>query len=460
MLIRRDVLKLTLPVIAEQAFIMVMGVINAIMAGHIGKEAISAIGMVDSINNIFIAFFSAMAIGGTVVVAHYTGQHNNRAANEAARHTLLSGLVISSAVTLLIYIFRYAIIKLMFGSAEQDVIMNSLTYFNVTLFTYPLIALTSVACGVLRGAGDTATPMKITITMNFLNIVFSYILIYGLKVINMHFRLVIPGLGIKGAAFGIAAARTAGAILILYVLLNGSKQIKLSIDRSFRPDFKMLKSIFGVGIPASVESLLFNGGKLITQVFIVSMGTASIAANYIAGSIFGLINIPGVALSIAATTLVGQHMGRSEHDRAKDVLLYLTKATSACLFAICAAAYPLAGCLVKLYTNSSDVILITSGLVRTTLITLPILWSISFIIPAGLKGAGDAKYTMIVSIFGMWAFRITLGYILGIPLRLGVIGVWIGMYIDWVVRSVLFYARLQRGRWKQNRVVDNLEESC
>ena len=459
MFLRKDVIKLTMPVIAEQAFLMIMGVINAIMAGHLGKEVVSAIGMVDSINNIFIAFFSALAVGGTVVVAHYSGLKNYKSANEAARHTLLAGLLLSVAVTLVIFIFRHSLIVMLFGSAEKDVANNSLMYLGITLLTYPLIALTSVACGVLRGAGDTKTPMKITIMMNFFNIVLSYVLIYGFKFGSVHFQIEIPGFGLRGAAYGIAAARTIGAMLVTLVLFRGSKIIKLTIDRTFRPDFEILKSIFGVGLPASIESLLFNGGKLITQIFIVSMGTASIAANYIAGSVFGLINIPGAALSIAATTLIGQHMGRGEKEEARATSIYLVKAASLCLLIACAVIFPLSRLMASAYTGNAEVVEISAFLIRTSLISMPLLWALSFILPAALKGAGDARYTLIVSVISMWTFRIALSYVIGITLKQGVAGIWYGMYIDWLFRSVLFYIRLRRGKWMRNVVVKRLDEA-
>jgi len=452
-------MKLALPIIAEQAFIMVMGVVNSIMAGHLGKEAVSAVGMVDSVNNIFIAFFSALAVGGSVVVAHYVGQGNARKANEAAGHALLSGIATAVFITLVVFIFRYTLVKILYGSAEQAVMNNAFIYLNITLPTYPLIALTSIAFGVLRGAGDSKTPMKITILMNLLNVMFSYTLIYGLKIGNAYFHITIPGLGIRGAALGIAVSRTVGAVLIMFTLFKGSKLIKFAVDRTFRLDFGLLRSIFGIGIPASIESLLFNGGKLITQVFIVGMGTASIAANYIAGSVFGIINIPGAALSIAATILVGQYMGRGESETAKDTLMYLVKLTSLCLLLVGAIVFPFAGFISSVYTNSRDVIEISTGLIRTAVISMPILWAVSFVLPAGFKGAGDAKYTMLVSIFGMWAFRITLGYILGVPLKMGVMGVWIGMYFDWLVRGTLFYTRLRRGKWKENVVIRDINET-
>ena len=453
MFIRKDVLKLALPVVAEQAFIMVMGVINTMMAGHLGKEAVSAIGMVDSINNVFIAFFSALAVGGTVVVAQYYGQGNIEKANEAARHTVFAGILLSLFITAILFIFKNGVVMALFGSAERQVMENSFTYFEITLFTYPLIALTSIACGVLRGAGDTRTPMKVTVFMNFLNVILSYLFIYGISIQNNHLNISIPGYGVRGAAYGIAVARTIGALIFCFVLLNGSKIIKLKLDRHFRPDWSMLGSIFGIGLPASVESLLFNGGKLITQIFIVSMGTASIAANTISSSVSGLINIPGSAFGIAATTLVGQHMGKGEGEEAQDSIMYLTKAASICMLATCLIIFPLARLLASAYTTSEDVIVIAVGVIRMSLVSVPLFWPASFVIPAGLKGAGDVKYTLLVSVFGMWAFRVVMGYILGVSLGLGVAGVWLGMYIDWVVRGILFYTRLKHGKWKNNIVI-------
>ncbi|SHE34868.1 putative efflux protein, MATE family [Caldanaerobius fijiensis DSM 17918] len=455
MLIRKDVLNLTIPIITEQTFVMSMGVINTIMASRLGKEAVSAIGMVDSINNIFIAFFSALAVGGTVVVAQYIGQGNVKYANESAKQAIYSGTLLSLIITTVMWIFRRYMITLLFGSAELSVINNANIYMTITLLTYPLISLQLIASGVLRGAGDTKTPMKITIIMNIINVILSYLLIYGLRINLLFLHMFFVGLGVRGAALGIASARIVGTVAIMLVLIRGSKIIKLTQMQRFKLNTILLKSIFNIGIPASIESLLFNGGKLITQIYIVDMGTISIAANYIAGSVAGLLNIPGSALSIAATTIVGQDMGKGNSDEAKDSMWYLTKLSTLCLTILGAFSFPLAKMLVSLYTQNNDIIILAATLLKWNAVWLPV-WSLAFVLPAGLKGAGDAKYTMVTSIIGMWVFRITLGYILGIPLKMGVVGVWLGMFIDWLIRGILYYIRLQNGKWKEHTVIQKL----
>ena len=355
-------------------------------------------------------------------------------------------------ITILTWLLREPLINLLYGSAEPEVIKNSYTYLGITLLTYPLISIDLVAKGVLRGAGDSKTPMKISIFMNIINVILSYVLIYGLNIQNLHFNILVPGMGIQGAALGIAIARTTGAVIIIFVLLRGSGVIKLTKLFNFKFDKELLNPIFGVGVPASVESVLFNVGKLLTQVYIVSMGTVSIASNAVGGSIASMLNIPGSALSIAATAIVGQHMGRGKTDEAESSLKYLVVLSSACLAILGLISVPTSKMLASLYTGELDIIALSSTLIKVNAVFIP-FWSLSFILPAGFRGAGDAKYTMITAIIGMWVFRITFGYILGIPLKLGLIGVWLGMYTDWIVRGALYYLRLRSGKWKEHIVI-------
>lgn len=438
--IRKDVFKLAVPILTEQLFVISLGMINTMMAGHIGKEAVSAIGMVDSINNIFIAFFSALAIGGMVVVAQFIGQGNIKKANATMKQALYSGLIITLFVTIIMFLFQGPIIATLFGSAEPTVISNAHTYLGITLLTYPLITIDLVANGLLRGAGDTKTPMKISIFMNIINVCLTYTFIN------------ILGMGIIGAALGIAIARVSGGIIILIVLLRGSKILKLTNIKEFKFDKSLLKLIFGIGIPASVESLLFNGGKLITQIFIVNMGTIAIASNAIAGSVATMLNVPGNSLCIAATALVGKYMGRGETKEAENALSYITKLSTILLTVIALIFIPFAGKVVALFTNNVEIIHLTSTVLIVNSLCIP-LWSISFVLPSGLKGAGDVKYTLVTTIIGMWLFRITLGYLLGVVFKFGLVGVWLGMVIDWVVRGSLYYIRFKKGKWKRNIVI-------
>ncbi|MGG7185341.1 MATE family efflux transporter, partial [Clostridium butyricum] len=346
MFIRKNVLNLALPIMIEQTFVMLLGVCNTMMAGHIGEEAVSAIGMVDTINMLFISFFAALSVGATVIVAQEVGKGEHKEANEIARQALVSGMIVSLIITIFLWIFRQDIINFLYGTADENVKIDAKLYIEFTLMTYPFIAIEQIANGILRGCGDTKTPMYITIFMNVINIILGYILIYGINFLN------ISSFGIKGAAIAIAIARVIGTILIGFVLYRGSKIIKIQSLYPFKFNLKIQRGIFNIGLPAGMEQVIFNAGKLIVQVFIVTMGTASIAANSIAMSISQIINVPGNALCIAATTLVGQSIGRDDVKGAKSTLIYLVKFATVCLGTIGLLFVPISEWLASLYTNS------------------------------------------------------------------------------------------------------------
>lgn len=446
--LRREIIDLTLPVLAEQSFITLMGAINAIMAGHIGKEATAAIGMVDMLNNIFIAVFSALAVGGTVIVAQFTGQTNYRRADEAAKQALYAGVILAILITFAIGLFRQPLMGLLYGAADRRVMSYALPYLEITLSTYPLIAFTSIACGILRGAGDTKSPARIVILMNIINICSSYLLIFGIPFNNSTFS----GMGVRGAALGIGIARLVGALVLLYIVVRGSLNLKIHRIFRFKPDWELLKAVLNIGIPASVESLFFNAGKLITQTFIVAMGTVAIVANYVANSIHSLMIIPGSALSTVSTAIVGQYMGRSDKAGAKKVLYYMNKLGTIGLVTLNLLCLPLFPFFASLYTPNQEVIRQVTVLLQYTAFCL-VFWPISFVAPSGLKGAGDVRYTLIVSAISMWVFRISLGYILCIHLRMGVLGVWLGMYTDWIIRGIAFTIRMKGEKWQKHVVI-------
>lgn len=443
MLLRKNVLKLAVPIVIEQTFVMLLGVCNTMMAGHIGEQAVSAIGMVDSVNNLFISFFAALSVGATVVVAQQIGQGNTKKANDTCVQALVSGFFLSTFITILLWIFKIPLINLLYGSAEELVKYDAELYIKITLFTYPFIALEQISNGILRGCGDTKTPMYITMFMNVINIILGYLLIYGISFV--------PSFGITGAALAIAISRITGTLSIALILIRGNRIIKLKKINHFKLNINIQKTIFNIGIPASMEQVIFNAGKLIVQVFIVTMGTASIASNAIAMSISQIINVPGNALCLAATTLVGQYVGRNDVKGAKNTLMYLVKFAAISLLTIGIIVSIFANNISSLYTDVPEVITLSSLLIRSDCFML-LIWPLSFVLSSGLKGAGDTRYTMITAFIGMWLFRIVIGYILGITLNLGILGIWIGMYIDWIVRGTMYLLRLHGTKWLKYRI--------
>ncbi|HOV69684.1 MAG TPA: MATE family efflux transporter, partial [Clostridia bacterium] len=230
---------------------------------------------------------------------------------------------------------------------------------------------------------------------------------------------------------------------------------RFSIKRikEFRVNMNMQKSILDIGFPAGIEAFVFNIGKFVQQIFIISLGTVSIAANTISWSIFSLLTIPGQALSIVATVMVGRFIGMDNYAEAKNINFYLIKLSTVSMLVLSVLVFPLAYVISSAYSSDFQVLSLTTRIIQICAVMIPILWPMSFIIPAGLRGAGDTKFAMYFSVVSLWVFRVFIGYIIAIVFRVGVLGFWIGMYCDWAARGIVYYLRLNGDRWRRKQLV-------
>ncbi|RWR02243.1 hypothetical protein ED28_09260 [[Pantoea] beijingensis] len=436
----REITPLAVPILFENMCVLLMGVLSTFLVSRLGAEAMAAVGLAESFSMVIIAFFAAVDLGTTVVVAFSLGKLNRKRARAATRQSLVLMTLASVLLALVIALSGEAIIDVIAGSAAPEVKALALTYLRISVWSYPAAAIALIGCGALRGAGNTKIPMLINGGMNIVNIVISGALIYGCFSWS--------GLGFIGAGIGLTISRYLGAIAVIYVLAIGfNPRLKITLKSYFKPmNGAILMEVLGIGLPASIESVLFNGGKLLTQIFVAGMGTDVIAGNFIAFSIASLINLPGNALGSASTIIVGTRLGKRQIGQAERQLKHIFWLSTVGLCALGFLSAPFAGVLARFYTSETDVIEVVKTLVWLNAAFMP-FWAASWVLPAGLKGARDARFTMWISMLGMWGCRIVVGYILGIMLGFGVVGIWLGMFLDWIVRGIFFYWRMISGRW-------------
>ena len=436
----REVTPLAVPIFLENTCVLLMGVLSTFLVSWLGADAMAGVGLADSFNMVIMAFFAAIDLGTTVVVAFSFGRRERRRARAAARQSLVIMTLFSIVLAAVIHIFGREIIEVVAGAATPHVKELALTYLELTVLSYPAAAIALIGSGALRGAGNTKIPLLINGGMNILNIIISSILIYGVFSWD--------GLGFVGAGLGLTISRYIGAVAIIAVLAVGfNPSLQITLKSYFRPlNFAIIWEVMGIGIPASIESVLFNGGKLLTQMFVAGMGTEVIAGNFIAFSVASLINLPGNALGAASTIITGKRLGKGQIGQAELQLRHVFWLATLMLTAIAWGTAPLAGLFASFYTHDDNVKDVVKVLLWLNAAFMPI-WAASWVLPAGLKGARDARFAMWVSMFSMWGARVVLGYLLGIVLGMGVVGVWLGMFADWAVRGACFYWRMVSGRW-------------
>ncbi len=445
--LRKSIVKLAMPAVAEQFMVMVVGVISMAYAGHLGRQAISAVGFNNTMHTFIISIFVAISTGGTVLVARLIGVGNIEKAKEAIKHSVVLGGILSLFFAGICYIFSEHIVRFLFNGAEEEVLAATLTYFRITLYSLPLALLNIIISGTLRGAGNTRTPMLIANAVNILNAILGYILIFGI-----HFRSIeIKGSGIVGAAVSVAISRALGGVLSVLVLYDKNSLARVNIFQKFKLDREIIARILNIGIPSALEQILMHGGFLVFQIILVKMGTVATAIYQVVMSINTMIMSPMLGFGIAATTLVGQCLGAKKPETAEKsvwetqkIALYLSIALTIVLF-----IFP--SLFLSIYTKDTEVINAGITAIRLYCVSQPFL-AIVFVLSGGMRGAGDIKYVMVTTFIGIWCGRILLTILLEHFWGFGINGVWISIIIDFFVRSVLYILRFRKGRWKEKEV--------
>ncbi|HHY09854.1 MAG TPA: MATE family efflux transporter, partial [Firmicutes bacterium] len=298
--LRKRVVGLAWPAIVENLLHTMVGIVDTAMVGRLGAASLAAVGLGNQIFNIGLTVFAALATGSTALVARHIGAREPKQAGEVARQSLILGVFVSGTVMLLLLFTAKDLLGFLFRRTEAAVLELGASYVRivalVVIFNYFLIVINAI----LRGAGDTKTPMRITALVNVINIIGNTIFIYGVGPI--------PALGVAGAALGTAVAQACGGVLAFIVLLR-NEALGISLADSFWPDSAIIRRIANIGIPAGVEQGIMRVGQLFYTMVVSSLGTVAYAAHQVALNAESLSFMPGAGFATASTTLVGQNLG-------------------------------------------------------------------------------------------------------------------------------------------------------
>lgn len=438
----RDLKRLILPLVVEQILLVTVGMADTMMVSSVGQEAISAISLVDSINLLLINVFSALGTGGAIVTAQYLGREDDENASLAAKQLIYVVGAVATVVMAVCLLGNGPILRAIFGKVEPAVMEGSRLYFYITALSYPFIGIYNGGAAVFRAMGNSKVSMLCSALMNLINIGGNAILIYGL------------GAGVEGAAIATLLSRMAAALVILWLLCKGGGRVQL--HQPLKPEYhrEMVRGILRVGVPNGLENGMFQIGKILVQGLVASFGTAVIAANAMANNIAMIPHVSGSAIGLAMVTVVGQCVGAGEFEQARKYMLGLTGLVYVSMGTLEVFLGLSAGFWVGLFQLPPETAAIAVRLIHSFVIFAIIFWPASFALPNGLRAAGDVRFTMLVSTASMWVFRIGASFLLCSPLvGMGIMGVWVAMYIDWIARCAAFLWRFFSGRWKGRQVI-------
>ena len=428
MFTRTQLIKLLAPLIVEQILTVLVGMADVVMVAAVGEAAVSGVSLVDSISILIIQIMGAMATGGAVVCSQYLGKRQVRDAGTAAGQLVFVTLAISLGVTAVALAGNRRLLSAIFGQVEREVMDNAQTYFLITAMSYPFIGLYNACAALFRSMGNAKVSMFTSLVMNGINITGNAVCVFGLK------------MGVAGVAYPTLVSRMTAAVLIFVLLQNRHNEIRISGLKALKPHSGMIRTILSVGIPGGLENGMFQFGKIFLQSLVSSLGTASIASYAVACNLVTLLYLPGNALGLGLITIVGQCVGAGKPREAMHYTKVLLAVNYLILAVLSTAMFFGTDLLVSFYNLSPEAAAISHVLLQAHCVAM-ILWPAAFTLPNALRAALDARFTMAVSVFSMWAFRIGFAYLFVYLFDLGVPGVWYGMFIDGVFRALVFAGR-------------------
>lgn len=437
----RDLKRLIVPLIFEQMLAMAVGLVDTVMVSSVGEAAVSGVSLVDMVNQLMINVFAALATGGAVVVSQYIGSKEKKKACEAANQLFFVTLGISVLLSVLSLAGSQNILSLFFGGIDSQVMDSAVTYFLISAVSYPFLAVYNSGAALFRAMGNSKVSLKISLVMNIINAALDALFIFGFH------------MGVAGAAYASLIARAVAALSITLLLCKQSYIVHFTKPKYPFFQLSMVKKILYIGIPNGLENGMFQLGRVLVVAIISGFGTVQIAANAVANNLDGLGIIPGNAIGLAMITVVGQCVGAGEYKQVEyytKKLLKIAYAAFVILDGIILLALPW---ILGLYHLSAETVNLSWKLVMIHNGCAILLWPLSFVLPNALRAANDVKFTMTVSIFSMWSFRILLSVALGKYLGWGAVGVWAAMVIDWVFRDICFVWRFWSGKWKKRSLI-------
>lgn len=415
-------------------------IVDTYWVGRLGEEAVAAISIAFPIIFLIISFGAGMTIAGTVLIAQYTGQQDQKKVDLTAGQTIILLINVSILISLIGYFSSEPLLRFM--GAEPLVLQKGTTYMKILFSGTVFMFMFFVFQSILRGWGDTKTPMWVMFWSVLANTILDPLLIMGIGPF--------PELGIAGAAWATIISRGSAAVVGLYILFSGKKVLHIRRHHLW-PDWKMQWRLIKLGTPASIEQTITSMGITILMFIVADFGTTVVAAYGIGARILSFIIVPAFALSMATSTALGQNFGAGEMERAERAGWYgaATGFLGMTFFGVLLFFYaePVAGIFIR---DNTAVVSMSADFVRYMALTFGFL-GLQIIFNGAFRGAGQTATAMVMAFIAFWVTRIPLAYVLSRTFDMGPDGIWLAFPVSIVTMGLLTTFWFWMGKWKETK---------
>jgi len=437
----RDIAIIAWPAILELFLNQAASMADQMMIGKLGTWAISAVGLSAQPRFFLISFIMAINVGATAMVARYKGAGSREKANGIVRQSLLLTFVIGIIVSALFFIFSKPIVKFM-GAKEELVLIEAAKYLKIQAAGFITLALTSTITAVLRGVGNSSSALIYNTVANIVNVFFNWVLIYG--------NLGAPMLGVAGASLATVLGQAVAMIMAFVKITRKNGYLYLSL-KNIKPDWEALGHISTIGFPVMVERTVMRVGMVAYSIMIANLGTVMLATHQICVNIMQLSFVSIEGCQVAVTSLVGQCIGKKRSDMAQAYSVRCRRVGMGLAIATGLLFFFGGRLLISLYLDRGDPhwdMVLASGVTILRILAFYQPFQASQYILAGvLRGAGDTKSTAVIYLITVMIVRPISAAVFIYIFKWGLIGGWLSMGVDQVLRYLLILLRFNSGKW-------------
>ena len=430
----KELRSMYLTLVLDQFFICFIGMLSTALVSSVGEAAIAAVSMVGTVNGLVSLVFTSLATGGGIVVARAKGSGDaleiRRAIGEV---TGLCGAV-SLALSTLLFALAEPLVRALYPHVEPLLITYAVRYMRMMAISFiPFSIFNAIFC-IFRSLGDTRSSLLLTIVINVAHLLLSLLFINGL------------GMGVNGSGLSYIVARVLGMLLAVFWIFHHNLY-GVRFKHFFHFNIAVTKDIISLGAPLAVEALLMQGGMLLVQIYLARLTTTDLAAHAVANSMLNLHTTAANALTALTGTVCGQCYGAKRYDLTRQYCRNIIRVGRIVLLCWVAVLYPFTPLLLKLYHASEQGTAIVYVALTTAVLGLPLFWCDGNIPIMALRVAGDSVFASAVSVASLALGRCLMGYVLTIPLGLGVPGIWIALVSEWLLRGIVLNLRLKKDSW-------------
>ncbi len=434
----KGVFKMSIPIFIELLLQLMVGNMDQIMVSRVSQNSVAAIGNANQVMNIIIIVLNAMSVATTILISKAMGAGEKNKSRTIAGVSVAFMLFFSFIVTFALVLWRESLFNWLKVPEE---ILGETCDFTMIVGSFIVVqAMYMVVSAVLRSYNKNKEIMLVAVVMNLMNIAGNAILINGL--------FGAPKLGIIGAAISTDFSKGLGLLLIIITLV---KKTDMSLDFFLMKgtlSAKTLKSLLLIALPSGGEAMSYNLAQICTQRFINMFGTIVINTKVYCYILANIAYVYSIAIAQATQVLTGYLIGKRDFDsvsvRVKSSVL-ISIAVSVTLTVI---MYFNSDLVLSMFTDNPQVLALGKQILLLE-IFLEIGRSVNITMVKCLVATGDVNFPMLVSVFSVWLVSVGLGWVLGIGLEMGLVGIWIAMACDECLRGLIFIIRFKTGKWKQ-----------